>query len=113
MRPDVIIDASFVTGIRDLMTSLWWPRLWILQEATLAREATFVCGPHVIPWRTLSRLVRQIRRLDLYGYFRGSAHSPDFCDGFTEIPNTEAVRQSLLNDAGYRFNSHLPSENVV
>jgi hypothetical protein len=100
MRPDEIIDASFVTGIRDLMTRPWWPRLWVLQEATLAREATLVCGPHITPWRTLLRLVRQIKRLDLYGYFRGSAHSPDFCDGFTEILNTEVVRQTYSTTLG-------------
>jgi hypothetical protein len=100
MRPDEIIDASFMTGIRDLMTRPWWLHLWVLQDATLAREATLVCGPHITPWRTLLRLVRQIKRLDLYGYFRGSAHSPDFCDGFTEILNTEVVRQTYSTTLG-------------
>jgi hypothetical protein len=76
------------------MTRPWWSRLWVLQEATLAREATFVCGSHVISWKTLSLLAKQIKRLDLYSHFRGSAHSPDFCDGFTEILNTEVVQQS-------------------
>jgi hypothetical protein len=99
-NPDTLLPASFVTGIRDLMTRPWWPRLWVLQEATLAREATFVCGSQIISWNTLSLLTKQIKRLDLYSHFRGTTHSPDFCDGFTEILNTEVVQQSYSATLG-------------
>jgi hypothetical protein len=100
MKPDAILSTTFVLGIRDLMTRPWWPRLWVLQEATLAREATFVCGQQVVPWKTLLLLAKQIKRLDLCSHFRGSAHSPDFCDGFTEILNTEVVQQSHSTTLG-------------
>jgi hypothetical protein len=45
-------------------------------------------------WKTLSLLAKQIKRLDIYSHFHGSAYSPDFCDCFTEILNTEVVQQS-------------------
>jgi hypothetical protein len=41
------------------MTRPWWPCLWVLQEATLARDATFACGK-VIPWKSLSVLAKQL-----------------------------------------------------
>jgi hypothetical protein len=91
---DSILSPLFVTGIRHLLTCAWWPRLWVLQEATLARDATFICGSQLVPWKLLSALVKQIRRLDLCGLFRGHDRRPEFCDGFTELHNVELVRHT-------------------
>jgi hypothetical protein len=33
-------------GIADLIHRPYFGRLWALQEAVLARERTFLCGPH-------------------------------------------------------------------
>ncbi|KAF2829613.1 HET-domain-containing protein [Ophiobolus disseminans] len=87
-----ILPTAFINGIRHLMTCPWWPRLWVLQEATLAREAIFVCGSHSVPWKLLSSLAKQIKRLDLYSFFSGQDRGPEYCDGFTEILNVEIVR---------------------
>jgi hypothetical protein len=76
------------------MTRPWWPRLWVLQEATLAREAIFVCGPRVIPWDLLSSLAKQIKRLNLYETFRGHSERPEYCDGFNEILNIRLVQHT-------------------
>ncbi|KAF2850076.1 HET-domain-containing protein [Plenodomus tracheiphilus IPT5] len=91
---DAAMSPSFVAGIRHILTCPWWSRLWVLQEATLARDAIFVCGSRKIPWKALSNLTRQIKRLDLYSKFRGNDQRLEYCDGFTEILNTELVRHT-------------------
>lgn len=91
---DLVLSPSFIRGIRHLLTCPWWPRLWVLQEATLAREATLICGSQLIPWKLLSSLASQIKRLDLYSIFRGHDQSPEFCDGFTELLNVNLVQHT-------------------
>jgi len=91
---DSILPPLFVTGIRHLLTCAWWPRLWVLQEATLARDAIFICGSYLVSWKLLSALVKQIKRLHLYSLFRRNDHRIEFCDGFSEIHNIELVRHT-------------------
>lgn len=91
---NAILSPTFVIGIRHLLTCAWWSRLWVLQEATLARDAVFVCGGHTIPWKDLASLTKQVKRLDLYSILRGNDERPEFCDGFTELMNVELVRHT-------------------
>lgn len=89
---DAMVSPSFITGVPYLLTSPWWPRLWVLEEATLAREAFFLCGPHTTPWKSLSSLVKQIKRLDLFHDFR--SRGSVVLDGFDEILNIGIVRHT-------------------
>jgi hypothetical protein len=95
-----ILPPSFIAGIRHLLTCAWWSRVWVLQEATLAREAMFICGSHIIPWKDLLALTKQIKRLDLYRLFRGHDQRAEYCDGFTELLNVELVRHTHLDNHG-------------
>ncbi|KAF2118129.1 heterokaryon incompatibility protein-domain-containing protein [Lophiotrema nucula] len=89
-----ILSPEFISGTRQILTCSWWPRLWVLQEATLAREAIFVCGPQTISWETLSALAKEISRLNLISTFRGHDRRQVFCDGFNELMNIESVRHT-------------------
>jgi hypothetical protein len=93
-KMETILLPSFILGVRHLLTCAWWSRLWVLQEATLARDAIFVCGSHIISWKDLSALAQQIKRLDLYSLFRGHDQRAEYCDGFTELLNVDLVRHT-------------------
>jgi hypothetical protein len=93
-NPHSFLSQAFIKGVRHLLTCPWWSRLWVLHEATLAREAMFVCGSQTLSWKDLSALTKQINRLDLFGIFRGHDRVPEFCDGFTELHNVEQVQHT-------------------
>ena len=42
-------EDSLVRGIRELMLRDYWHRIWIIQEISLAQEATVLCGEKAIP----------------------------------------------------------------
>jgi Heterokaryon incompatibility protein (HET) len=37
---------GFSQSFRDILTRAWWSRVWVIQEAAVARRLTFLCGPH-------------------------------------------------------------------
>jgi len=42
-------ENSLAKGITDLMQREYWHRIWIIQEISLAHEATILCGEKAIP----------------------------------------------------------------
>jgi hypothetical protein len=39
---------AYLMPLQEILCSPWWRRVWILQEAVLARKLTFVCGSGLI-----------------------------------------------------------------
>jgi hypothetical protein len=66
-KPDVIASLEFgyedlkieeVAGMEEVFFERsWWNRLWIVQEAVLARDATIMCGSFNIPWGTIAAVL--------------------------------------------------------
>ena len=48
-------------SICDLLSRPWFERVWVTQEARLARRAAIQCGPDVIPWNTFRRAILTLR----------------------------------------------------
>lgn len=51
-------SATWLDGFEQVVSSSWWRRLWIVQEAVLATDATVHCGISTVSWaRLLSALL--------------------------------------------------------
>ena len=59
---DKFHDDSFYTAtwqnIRDLLQASYWGRVWILQEAVLARQLLLITPSSVLSWSTMSAVAR-------------------------------------------------------
>lgn len=42
-------ECSLARGIMELMQLEYWHRIWVIQEISLAQEATVLCGEKAIP----------------------------------------------------------------
>lgn len=51
--------------LHDLIASPWYSRLWIVQEAALARAITVLYGDHEVEWETLRQAVENCNELPL------------------------------------------------
>ncbi|KAJ9137008.1 HET-domain-containing protein [Coniochaeta hoffmannii] len=48
--------TEFKAGeIRELLSRPWWTRVWIMQEAIVARKLTLMCGQHTAPWESVRK----------------------------------------------------------
>jgi hypothetical protein len=47
-------------SLADILNRPWFRRIWTVQEATLARHTTLVCGEHQVAWRGDLRSMRSI-----------------------------------------------------
>ncbi|KAK2752653.1 HET domain-containing protein [Colletotrichum kahawae] len=63
-------DNAFVgfSSLHDFFLRSWFSRRWVVQEAILAREATFHCGRHSIPLLSVSWAATRFQSLDLASY---------------------------------------------
>jgi hypothetical protein len=56
-KPEVLQLPPFTSpvwaALHNIVSSPWFDRLWILQEAALAGDISFLCGRHVIEWNVL------------------------------------------------------------
>lgn len=43
-----IFTEGFSQSFRDILTRPWWSRVWVIQEAAVARRLTLLCGPHIL-----------------------------------------------------------------
>ena len=44
-------------GLEDVMSRLWFRRVWVVQEAAVARGVVMHCGPHSLSWLNTTREV--------------------------------------------------------
>ncbi|OCL04902.1 HET-domain-containing protein, partial [Glonium stellatum] len=70
-------------ALMNLMQRPWFNRRWIVQEISLARRATLVCGPRSVSWQDFSAAVALFisRYQDLRQLFQSSKefqHHPNF-----------------------------------
>ncbi len=54
----VDVESGCVYGLLDLLERRWWSRLWIVQEAALARDPVIHCGNQVFDFRRLEGVLR-------------------------------------------------------
>ena len=73
--------------IADLIDRPYFRRLWVLQEAVLARKKTFLCGPHPFRWTDLQQLTYHLERQRLWSFIRSlkSNSSDDAFDFFSDV----------------------------
>ena len=51
-------------GLKDIMNRDWFRRIWVVQEAALARIASITCGPYSFSWRSNDcTLIRRFARM--------------------------------------------------
>lgn len=67
-------SAGFITSfglhvLEDILSRDWWSRLWVVQEAAIAKRASLICGYKVVPWLTdkeletvMSNISRHIKK---------------------------------------------------
>lgn len=41
-------------AVATILTRPWWQRMWVIQEAALAKDMIIVCGSKSAPWRTVT-----------------------------------------------------------
>jgi Heterokaryon incompatibility protein (HET) len=45
-----------ISAIDKIFQHPWWERVWVIQEATVARELCVICGRQVLPWNMLCQI---------------------------------------------------------
>ena len=101
-------------GLRELFTQPYWSHLWVLQEAVLARSATFICGSSQTSWAELQRLAKEILAVRL------NYHSPRL-ERFHNVRGSRWVQrtQQLVDYQAYsrhwlhpKVAASMPAENM-
>jgi hypothetical protein len=74
-------------GISDLINRPYFGRLWVLQEAVLARRRTFLCGPHPFRWTDFQELTFHLERQRLRSFILSFRSAPciDAFDFFSDV----------------------------
>jgi hypothetical protein len=72
-------------SLADILTRPWFQRVWTVQEATLARHTTLVCGEHQVSWsgdlQTMRSIVFRIKAAAISPYFSSApiyTNTPDW-----------------------------------
>ena len=91
-------------ALSTLMRRPWFNRRWIIQEISLARDATLHCGGDSLPWRDFADCVSLFyhKRQELKRLFRESPrfnNHPDYLGDLTELG---AVRLVYASDYLFR-----------
>jgi hypothetical protein len=47
---------SETSAIDTIFQHPWWERVWVIQEATVARELCIICGRYELPWNILCQI---------------------------------------------------------
>lgn len=66
-------------NLADILARPWFERIWTVQEATLARHTTLVCGEHRVSWpsdlQTIRSIVFRIKAAAISPYFSAASGS--------------------------------------
>jgi hypothetical protein len=85
--------------VAELLDRPWWRRVWVIQEAVLAREIMIQCGPDTAPWDSVEQYISW-QRVQTVG-FEGP-----FIDGNgTAYPFPDELYQVIKRFRGRRASS--------
>lgn len=61
--------------VRRLLKRPWWHRVWVIQEAILAKDVSLLCGTRLFPWEEVMGAIHYI--MDLPHVFQQSFFAPN------------------------------------
>ncbi|KAE8445911.1 hypothetical protein EG329_012690 [Mollisiaceae sp. DMI_Dod_QoI] len=82
---------SHWTALVKLFQRSWFQRIWVVQEAAMAREATVVCGPYSIMWKDISNIAISVRKRGYLGPYPIQFHAT----GITSATVIHFLRQAI------------------
>lgn len=53
-----------IIGFRDLVNNAWFSRIWVVQEAALAKNLFVQAGSRRVPWTRFVACVRSVKEMD-------------------------------------------------
>jgi hypothetical protein len=54
----------------------WFQRIWVLQEAVMARTMTVVCGSNLVGWNLIYQVAMSVQKSGMLGVFLVDPHAP-------------------------------------
>jgi hypothetical protein len=54
----------------------WFQRIWVLQEAVMARRMTVACGSHLVGWTLIHQVALSVQRSGVLGAYQVDPHAP-------------------------------------
>ena len=104
-------DDPFWPALVDLYTRPWYDRLWVLQEAILAKDIEVLCGNRSMLWAAFASFATKIYELVPLAWIRAfdaqSHGSNDFAEkqtlGFVSIRNIDTMRSTEVEGSKSRF----------
>ncbi|KAI1845147.1 hypothetical protein JX266_008694 [Neoarthrinium moseri] len=98
-RYDPLVATSETVGtaaawqaVENLFTREWFERIWVVQEASLAKSITIQCGRHVMSWTTFNRALQWYHK-DIGHVNRGLTRTDSLLLNALEVRNAWAKRQ--------------------
>ncbi|CZR54138.1 uncharacterized protein PAC_04021 [Phialocephala subalpina] len=74
-----------INAIDRIFQHPWWERVWVIQEATLAKSLQVVCGHETLPWSMLSEIYPSSRTQSLHFEHSPHEHFLDPLRGHNEM----------------------------
>lgn len=82
----------------------WFERLWVVQEAVLARELVLLCGSRSIDWESLTALTTALLQTGLLHLVMAAQEiRRDRDNGFYTIPYINILRMKIAEHGGMDF----------
>jgi hypothetical protein len=64
------------TALVRLFQRPWFQRIWVLQEAVMARTMTVVCGSHLVGWILIYQVALSVQSSGMLGTYQVDPHAP-------------------------------------
>ena len=110
-------DDAFWPALVDLYSRPWYGRLWVLQEAILAKDVEVLCGNRSMPWAAFASFATKmhkltplalIRAFDAHQSHVGSSDSAQARTwGFASIRDIDTMRASEVEGSKPPFWTYL------
>ena len=97
-------DHPVWSALGHLYCRSWFERLWVVQEAVLARELVLLCGSKSINWKILTTLTTAILQTGLLHQVMAAQEiRRDRDNGFYSIPHINILRMKISEHGGMDF----------
>ena len=92
------LTETEISAIDKIFRHPWWERVWVIQEATVARELCVICGRRALPWNMLSQLYPA--KITKPGQFARSPHEKSLAP-LERINNIRIQWKAVKSDLGF------------
>ncbi|KAK0128770.1 hypothetical protein ONS95_000721 [Cadophora gregata] len=89
------LDSPAWPAVGSVLSRRWFRRIWVIQEAAMAKAAVVICGPQIVHWEVLETVLHHFNRNSMQGLYFLNSRGEATAIGGTTVTRIRSFKEGI------------------